>query len=929
MTCSHNSNMMIVLVASLAVIIFIPNAFAENVPEWVKNTAGWWAADQIDDSSFLQGIQYLIKEGIMVIPSTETSESTGSQEVPDWIKNNAGWWADGQIDDSTFISGIQWLISNGIIIVEEKLIHTDVDFRVAFIGDQGFNLNSIAVLNLIKDEGAQMVLHQGDLDYLDDPDAWDKMISDVLGDDFPYFGTIGQHDSLKWNEYQQKLYDRLKKNPDVNCIGDLGVKSSCSYKGLLFIQAGPALKGSGHSSFIENQLNNNDHIWRICSWAATMHHMQLGQKEDKVGWEVYENCKNGAAIIATAHEHSYSRTKTLIDIENQIVDSEWSEPNKLRVKEGSTFVFVSGLGGHSIRDQERCLPVSYPYGCNGEWASIYTSDQDAFYGALFCTFNAGGQPNKAYCYFKDIDGRIIDEFTVTSFLGTYPDNTDLIDVDMSGRDLTGNNFSNKVILDTNLSNAKLIGADLSNAVLIGTILTGADLTDANLTGVSLAYKDLTGTILRGADLTDGSLAGVDLSGMDLTGTILRGADLTDATGFDFSGRDLTGTILRGVDFTDKDLTGTILRGANLANSIFAGFDFSGMDLTGTILRGADLTDATGFDFSGRDLTGTILRGVDLTGKDLSGANLSSVDLSEHDLAGTNLSDSILWETDLSGIDLSSTTLTNADFRYANLSESRLSDSLLVNNNFDYAYLMNINFAGKDLSESSFQQVNLEGSDMQNTNLRDSAFIQVDFTKIKNKSLAGADLSYAAFSYSNLSGVDLSGTFLESTNFAKADLSGLDFTVTDSITDGIIFIEATLSNSNFEGVDLSPKQQYFQVFENKAHLNNLHHNLIVKDLFGEFPHIFIISMEVRGNDLAVNYVFFNTFAHANLENANFKNADLRQVNFYSANLANADLSGADLRKTFLSGADLSNANLEGANLEGAQLTCKNHPICQMP
>ena len=866
MTCSHNSNMMIVLVASLAVIIFIPNAFAENVPEWVKNTAGWWAADQIDDSSFLQGIQYLIKEGIMVIPSTETSESTGSQEVPDWIKNNAGWWADGQIDDSTFISGIQWLISNGIIIVEEKLIHTDVDFRVAFIGDQGFNLNSIAVLNLIKDEGAQMVLHQGDLDYLDDPDAWDKMISDVLGDDFPYFGTIGQHDSLKWNEYQQKLYDRLKKNPDVNCIGDLGVKSSCSYKGLLFIQAGPALKGSGHSSFIENQLNNNDHIWRICSWAATMHHMQLGQKEDKVGWEVYENCKNGAAIIATAHEHSYSRTKTLIDIENQIVDSEWSEPNKLRVKEGSTFVFVSGLGGHSIRDQERCLPVSYPYGCNGEWASIYTSDQDAFYGALFCTFNAGGQPNKAYCYFKDIDGRIIDEFTVTSFLGTYPDNTDLIDVDMSGRDLTGNNFSNKVILDTNLSNAKLIGADLSNAVLIGTILTGADLTDANLTGVSLAYKDLTGTILRGADLTDGSLAGVDLSGMDLTGTILRGADLTDVTGF---------------------------------------------------------------DFSGRDLTGTILRGVDLTGKDLSGANLSSVDLSEHDLAGTNLSDSILWETDLSGIDLSSTTLTNADFRYANLSESRLSDSLLVNNNFDYAYLMNINFAGKDLSESSFQQVNLEGSDMQNTNLRDSAFIQVDFTKIKNKSLAGADLSYAAFSYSNLSGVDLSGTFLESTNFAKADLSGLDFTVTDSITDGIIFIEATLSNSNFEGVDLSPKQQYFQVFENKAHLNNLHHNLIVKDLFGEFPHIFIISMEVRGNDLAVNYVFFNTFAHANLENANFKNADLRQVNFYSANLANADLSGADLRKTFLSGADLSNANLEGANLEGAQLTCKNHPICQMP
>jgi len=96
--------------------LMIPNAFAENVPEWVKNTAGWWATDQIDDSSFLQGIQYLIKEGIMVIPSTEMSESSGSQ-VPVWIKNNAGWWASGQIDDITYVSGIQYLVKVGIIKV--------------------------------------------------------------------------------------------------------------------------------------------------------------------------------------------------------------------------------------------------------------------------------------------------------------------------------------------------------------------------------------------------------------------------------------------------------------------------------------------------------------------------------------------------------------------------------------------------------------------------------------------------------------------------------------------------------------------------------------------------------------------------------------------------------------------------------------------
>ena len=75
----------------------VPTASSQDitVPNWIKNTAGWCASDQIPDSAFLQGIQYLIKEGIMVIPPTEISESSGSQEVPSWIKNNAGWWANG------------------------------------------------------------------------------------------------------------------------------------------------------------------------------------------------------------------------------------------------------------------------------------------------------------------------------------------------------------------------------------------------------------------------------------------------------------------------------------------------------------------------------------------------------------------------------------------------------------------------------------------------------------------------------------------------------------------------------------------------------------------------------------------------------------------------------------------------------------------
>jgi hypothetical protein len=86
-----------------------------QIPSWIKNTAGWWASGQIDDSAFIQGIQFLIKEGIVVTPSTSQGVDSGSKEIPSWIKNNAKWWSEGQIDDSAFIQGIQFLIKEGML----------------------------------------------------------------------------------------------------------------------------------------------------------------------------------------------------------------------------------------------------------------------------------------------------------------------------------------------------------------------------------------------------------------------------------------------------------------------------------------------------------------------------------------------------------------------------------------------------------------------------------------------------------------------------------------------------------------------------------------------------------------------------------------------------------------------------------------------
>ncbi len=309
------------------------------------------------------------------------------------------------------------------VLLAQSPNDTPPNFKIAFIGDQGVGSNSVAVLNLIKTEGAQLMMHQGDFDYNDNPGAWDAQINGIFGPNFPYFASIGNHDEKAWsgaNGYQQYLVNRLNRL-GITWEGDLGVKSTLRYKGIYIVLVGPDVIGTGHDIYIKDKLAADKSIWSICSWHKNMKAMQVGGKSDEAGWGVYEEARKGGAIIATGHEHSYSRTHLLSSCQNQTVASTSDtlvltkdNTSTASSDEGRSFVFVSGLGGESIRDQERCLPATPPYGCKGEWASIYASNQGANYGALFGVFNVNGVPNLAKFYFKDIDGVVADSFFVIS-----------------------------------------------------------------------------------------------------------------------------------------------------------------------------------------------------------------------------------------------------------------------------------------------------------------------------------------------------------------------------------------------------------------------------------------------------------------------------------------------------------------------------------
>ena len=103
------------LITSLLFVGILPIIHAENVPEWVKNTSGWWAADAISEKEFVNAIEFLIKEGIINVSST--SDVKSQDGVPDWVKNTAGWWAADAISETEFLNAIVYLIKVGIIHV--------------------------------------------------------------------------------------------------------------------------------------------------------------------------------------------------------------------------------------------------------------------------------------------------------------------------------------------------------------------------------------------------------------------------------------------------------------------------------------------------------------------------------------------------------------------------------------------------------------------------------------------------------------------------------------------------------------------------------------------------------------------------------------------------------------------------------------------
>jgi hypothetical protein len=293
-------------------------------------------------------------------------------------------------------------------------IPTAAGLKIAFIGDTSAGPSFQRVLALIRGEGADAVVHLGDATYdADTAQSFWAAVDQGLGHDYPYFLAQGNHDVSNWDALAAHALEHLRVSgaaTDATSLVD--PRFALTFRGANLIFMGETV-ADGDPRRIVERFSPDQHIWKICAWHKNQTALQLGGKGDRTGWGVYDACRQMGALIVTAHEHSYHRTRTLTNMVEQQVDPKCGDAKQLCVRPGAVPVFVSGLGGESIRVQQRCLPSRYPYGCNGEWAFVYTANQQARFGALFFVFGET-DPRRARGYFKNVDGQVVDEFTMVA-----------------------------------------------------------------------------------------------------------------------------------------------------------------------------------------------------------------------------------------------------------------------------------------------------------------------------------------------------------------------------------------------------------------------------------------------------------------------------------------------------------------------------------
>jgi uncharacterized protein YjbI with pentapeptide repeats len=527
----------------LTSIIITPFAFAENTPDWIKNTAGWWADDMISENEFVNAIQFLVNEGIIDVSFSDISKK--SQIVPDWIKNTAGWWADDMISENEFVNAIEFLITIGVITISSSS-ETNTEFCT---DDTNLEINknikeklcsnffdsSYTSIPIFPSSGPPVEVNSHGLRGSEYSIQSEKTFRIFVVGSSTTFGS--SNDDAKTIPYLlQENFDKFPSTLNVEVI-NAGLASDGYSLTLTNLVKEKIINHSPDLIIVHNALNDmnnplnspnpaqdwHDRWMEICNIGKSNNFETIVTIQPFVG--------TGNKILSSDEFRiytEYDQTKSNIKKYEPFIE-------KLNdLKQHCTLTVDLTTGFDKIKETVYIDDVHF--GDKGskiladKFFEISSSNIDSLH-----EFSTQNSPVENTQLEKAVDYLLKSNY---SFINMNFENLNLENRDFSGRDLSGSSFYN-----TNLQNVNFENAKLENVDILGSVLNNANFKNAILTKSNIINSNFKNVNFENTDISNSFLFHLDLETVNLNNSKILNSKILDSN-------------VKNVNFENTDISNT-------------------------------------------------------------------------------------------------------------------------------------------------------------------------------------------------------------------------------------------------------------------------------------------------------------------------------------------------------------------------------------
>ena len=668
----------------VGLFLVIPSAHAESVPDWIKNTAGWWATDAISETEFINAIQFLANNGIIQTNSIPDNMLGPLKPVHSWMHHleTIPICKENRIERELnyFETGI--LCSN----IDLSYIYDEPDFS----STGSFNHNSYGF------RGPEFSIEKSD----------DTFRIIAVGGSTTE--GISKNDNETYPGFLQTLFE-------INDIKNVEV-----------INAGV----SGAASFEERNLIENK---------LMKYNPDLIIIYD--GWNDLRTYLGEPPGVNREREPEPTKSNPELWMER------WKEfciENSNDVKTIIVLQPLLGMSDRLLTDFEYSVYSKYFNMINGDIPEYEKYGNQLIELSKYCTdafdfrkiFNESGTNIFVDTGHVSVEGeKILAQNIFKKILPHVVNNSDLSDykktLNVIGKttfepksefDFRGRIIKNISFENIDLSNSVFWFSESQNIGFINNSMNNAELTYTNFYNVDFVNNELTNSKFSRSNIIEtefkkNNLDESNFSGAGLYNTLFHDTELKKSK--------FLQTQMKSVVFKSSDLSNSIFDRVQIINSKFLMTDSSNMEIYNSNFV---LTEFVDFDFSKIKSKNNSFAGITFTNTNFNQIDNWKIILSANMLGDEVVPGSILNGLDLSGIDFSKTRFTydspyskptSNDFAKkiaVQITDANLSNTNFKNQNLVYVNFANSNLSGSDLSFTDLRSSNLEGANLEGANL---------------------------------------------------------------------------------------------------------------------------------------------------------------------------------------------------------------------